>query len=256
MRKLTKLYIDEVSCVVKGANRGAKVMIRKSEDGYSPLMFNDAMRKADDEPRSNTDIQRTNTEDDDLKLSAKLKEIVAAMVAAAPSLHPQHAARWLLHTEQGRALLSKHTTEEQPMPDLMKLIDVVETGMRAQAKLQKRAGETDAGAFARLYESDIDFRKRDRTIAEAKQLLALQRKGTATLTPTQVGGNDAFDTSVPDSSAKAVRLLNEMATKQGRKFEDVFKDPANSKLAAATYTHAHRSSTSGSELQGDSWARE
>jgi hypothetical protein len=43
-----------------------------------------------------------------------------------------------------------------------------------------------------------------------------------------------------------------MATKQGRKFEEVFADPANRALAAATYTGAHRpniSSTSGSELQ-------
>jgi hypothetical protein len=31
-------------------------------------------------------------------------------------------------------------------------------------------------------------------------------------------------------------LLNEMATKQGRKFEEVFADPANRALAAATYT--------------------
>jgi hypothetical protein len=58
--------------------------------------------------------------------------------------------------------------------------------------------------------------------------------------------------SVGSVSAEAVRLLNEMATKQSRKFEEVFADPANRALAAATYTGAHRpniSSTSGSELQ-------
>jgi hypothetical protein len=40
-----------------------------------------------------------------------------------------------------------------------------------------------------------------------------------------------------------------MAEKQLRSFEQVFVDPANSKLAARTYTQHHRSSTSGSELQ-------
>jgi hypothetical protein len=61
------------------------------------------------------------------------------------------------------------------------------------------------------------------------------------------------DTNVTDDSAEAIRLLNEMATKQGRKFEEVFADPANKALAGKTYTGAHRptaSSTSGSsELQ-------
>jgi hypothetical protein len=67
-----------------------------------------------------------------------------------------------------------------------------------------------------------------------------------------VGGNDAFDTSVADSSAEALRLLGEMAAKQGRSFEQVFADPANRELAGRTYTGHHRpntSSTSGSELQ-------
>jgi hypothetical protein len=51
--------------------------------------------------------------DDDKKLSEKLREAVAAMIAAVPSLHPQHAARWLLHTPQGRALLAQHTTKKE-----------------------------------------------------------------------------------------------------------------------------------------------
>jgi hypothetical protein len=47
---------------------------------------------------------------------------------------------------------------------------------------------------------------------EAKQLLAL--KGQASLTPTMVGGDDAFNTSVADSSAAAVKKLQEMAAAQ------------------------------------------
>jgi hypothetical protein len=66
-------------------------------------------------------------------------------------------------------------------------------------------------------------------------------------TSTSVG-----NTNVSDDSAEAVRLLQEMAEKQGRKFEDVFADPNNTALAGRTHTGAHRptsSSTSGSELQ-------
>jgi hypothetical protein len=49
-----------------------------------------------------------------------------------------------------------------------------------------------------------------------------------------------------------LRLLREMAEEQGRRFEQVFADPANKALAARTYRAEQRptaSSTSGSELQ-------
>ena len=64
-------------------------------------------------------------------------------------------------------------------------------------------------------------------------------KGMASLEPTSTSvGN----TNVSDDSAEAVRLLSEMAAKNGRAFEVEFADPANAKLAAQTYTSAHRSS--------------
>ena len=69
-----------------------------------------------------------------------------------------------------------------------------------------------------------------------------------TIRPTStVVGN----TSVSDDSAKAVRLLSEMAEKQHRTFEEVFADPANKELAGRTYTQHHRSSPSyDAELEG------
>jgi hypothetical protein len=81
--------------------------------------------------------------------------------------------------------------------------------------LQKRAGESDAKAFARLYEDDIEYRKQWRDLNDAKQLQGYL-KGLASLKPTSVEVTDVND------STEAIRLLNEMATKQGRKFEDVF----------------------------------
>jgi hypothetical protein len=176
-------------------------------------------------------------EPDDKKLSASLDEIVAEMLVAAPSLHPNRARRWLLHTPHGRELLLQHTTRKAIMPqvNMQKLVSTMEDAL--MASVTKRDGESYAQSFARKYESDIDFRRQWSTVSEAKQLMAL--KGMATLTPTSV---EVGDTNVSDSSAEAVRLLSEMAAKNGRAFEVEFADPANAKLASRTYTSAHRSS--------------
>jgi hypothetical protein len=59
-------------------------------------------------------------------------------------------------------------------------------------------------------------------------------KGMATLTPTSV---EVGSSQTTDDSAEAIRLLNEMATKNGLSFEQVFAHPDNRKLAMATYPH-------------------
>ena len=71
-------------------------------------------------------------------------------------------------------------------------------------------------------------------------------KGMATLEPTSTS---VGDTNVSDDSAEAVRLLGEMAAKNGRSFESVFSDPANAKLALQTYTANHRSSANTDYLE-------
>jgi hypothetical protein len=130
-----------------------------------------------------------------------------------------------------------------PQVDFMKLATTMENALNAQ--VIKRDGESFAQAFSRRYENDIDFRKSWATVSEAKQLSAM--KGMATLTPTSVGvGN----THVSDDSAEAVRLLQQMAAKNGRSFEQVFADPANRELASKTYTSNHRSSVSADYLEG------
>jgi hypothetical protein len=115
-RLLKNLRIDEVSCVIKGANPGARVMIRKA-DGDAPYLFNDIMHKsADDDP-------------DGDKVSSKLTAMVDAMIAAAPSLDRQEAAYYLLHNAHGRRLadhlnnISK-TEKEIPMVDIFKLNNI------------------------------------------------------------------------------------------------------------------------------------
>jgi hypothetical protein len=226
-RLLKNLRIDEVSCTIKGANPGAKVMIRKSD---GPLMFNDIMAKAND-PRSG---QPPNSPTDAPKapLSAQLDELVAEMIAATGGdLHPDRARRWILHTTQGQALLAQHTKkkEEQPMPqvDIMKAIGTMEEVLNAQ--VTRRDGETFAKAFTRKIETDEVYRRQWSDLGDAKMAVAMS-KSMPTLTPTST-----------DDSAEAVRLLQQMAAKNGRSFEAEFGDPANATLAARTYTSHHSS---------------
>jgi hypothetical protein len=234
MAILKNLRIDEVSCVVKGANPGAKVMIRKNDDWArdAPLLFNDIMRKAD----VSDPLRGDREEPDDKKLSAKLDELVNEMIVARPSLHPNRARRWLLETPHGRELLAQHTKKEEPMPqiDILKVIAVVEDGMMANVRLNKRDNETDAQAFTRIFNNDIEMQKTCVIIRDAKLALATKAmsKAMPTLTPTST-----------DDSDEAVRLLQEMAAKNGKSFEAVFSAPENRALAARTYTNAHRSSS-------------
>jgi hypothetical protein len=217
-------------------------------------------------------------EPDDEKLSAQLDEIITEMIVAAPSLHPQRARRWLLQTPHGRELLAQHTTKkEAPMNRSEEMQEmhkfVKEGGMSAIAKriletggtslteheyttLVQEAASLNKVSFEKAFADPTTQQAYKIVVREAGYVKSLgyspdniqkrQGVGTATLTPTSVGVDDIND------PMEAVRLLSEMATKQGRKFEDVFADPNNKWLAGKTYTGAQRptaSSTSGSELQ-------
>lgn len=256
---LRRLKINEISSVDRGAGEGCRIVLYKRDNSADkpdfwdvplpppprPLLFNDVMlRKLADEPRDDDDLERTNTIDDDKKLSGKLRQMVAALITAAPSLREDQAMHFLLHSPTGRKLaehlnnLAKRKDSTMPRVDIMKLIEVTEQGLMAQ--VTQRDGESYHQSFARRYENDISFRKQWAALTDAKHLMAL-RKGMATLTPTST---EVGNTNVSDDSAEAVRLLSEMAAKNGRSFEQVFADPANAKLARQTYTQHHRSSIS------------
>lgn len=113
------------------------------------MSFDEIVAKA----AANDDVTGDHAGDTDKKLSDRLKELVAAMVTATPSLHPQTAARWLLHTESGRALLSTTKAKETTVSQvhMRKMIPVMEEILLARAP--------DARSFAKLYESDLEFRK-------------------------------------------------------------------------------------------------
>jgi hypothetical protein len=259
MRVLTKLRIDEVSAVVKGANPGAQVLIRKSDD--APLLFDEVMKRrrqaqwveehyALRKAAVSDELRGPRDEDDSKKVEAKLRAWAKMMVVVDPSKTEEEHLSDFINTARGRhrAEHLNNLSKGAPMLDVSKLIPVLEEGLMARAKLTKRDGQTEAQAFAKLYENDIDFRKQWAIVTEAKMMMALSKSlpnmMSTTPTSTEVG-----NTGTADDSAEAVRLLSEMAEKQHRTFEQVFQDPDNAALAARTYTSHHRSSTSGSELQ-------
>jgi hypothetical protein len=240
-RLLKNLRIDEVSCTIKGANPGAKVMIRKSD--APPYLFDDIMLRKATEPADTGD-------DEPPELSATLDELTAEIVASSTPHHinPMRARRWLLTTPQGQQLLLQRATKKEtkmPQVDIYKLLEITEHGLNAQVTPAR--GETFAKAFANKYESDEAYRKQWQNHQDTKMMLS--KTNYASMTPTTaVVGN----TLVSDDSAEAVRLLKEMAEQTGTSFEVVFAAPENRELAARTYTVHNRpnvSSTSGSELQ-------
>ncbi|MHC2539129.1 hypothetical protein [Bradyrhizobium diazoefficiens] len=115
---LRRLKIHEISSVDRGAGEGCRIVLYKRDKNADkpdfwdvplppppPRLFNDVMlRKLADEPRDDDDPERTNTIDDDKKLSRKLRQMVAALITAAPSLREDQAMHFLLHHPTGRKL--------------------------------------------------------------------------------------------------------------------------------------------------------
>jgi hypothetical protein len=203
-------------------------------------------------------------EEDDDKVQSKLRQMVAAMITAAPTLREDQAMHFILHMPHGRKMFEHFTKTEKDEPQMnrseellslatdfgviklcKKISDDVDahsltsdelTTMGMEDARKQYPTETPAKAFAKYYDVNLEFRKAI-AIAHDQQTAAALVKGYATLKPTST---EVGNTNVTDDSAEAVRLLSEMATKNGRSFEKEFADPTNAKLANATYTNAHR----------------
>jgi hypothetical protein len=235
-RILKNLRIDEVSCTIKGANPGAKVIIRKSD--ATPYLFDDIMlRKA----TVSDPLRGPRDEPDDDKVSLKLSAMVDWVVTHAPivitgrhgepdiTLNREQTGYVLLHTPHGRRLaehlnnLSKGETE-MPTVDIMKAISTWEEVLNAQ--VTPRDGESFAKAFSRKYETDEGYRRHWQNHQDIKLMLSPNvSKSMPTLTPTST-----------DNPVEAVRQLQQLAAKNGRSFEAEFADPANRALSQKTYS--------------------
>jgi hypothetical protein len=236
MRILKNLRIDEVSCVLKGASPGAKVVIRKADDDTP----------SEDTPRP----------------LEKLTEMVVALCNLMPNLSPAHAVRFLA-TPPGTAFISSLSKKEQPMPqvDIFKLhneqsvIEIAKSGalsphdmsavVMGHAKLAKRDKESEHQAYARIVDSNIEIRR--------ALLKSLPNMMSVEVVSTEVGS-----TSVVSDAWKAAAQLQAKIEQQRRLAptltrteiqEMVYADPDNKLLVAQA--HPTTSSTSGDELQRD-----
>jgi hypothetical protein len=255
MRVLKNLVIDEVACVLRGANAGAKVLIRKAE--------NDVI--------DGVDIIDPN--DTPTALHPQLQHMVNAMIQAVPSLKQEHALFFLLHSPHGRAL-ARHLSEvtkakEHSMPqvDILKLRNIEsvaeiskaiikgDTGMdehtfaqilMGHARTAKRANESDAAAFSRVFTdpANIEIRRAHALTKSFPNVMSVEpvsvETGSTLVTDDSATAADQLRTLVEQQRARAPTLTTSQL------FERVYADPANKAVVARAH---RRSSTSGDELQ-------
>jgi hypothetical protein len=131
-----------------------------------------------DEPE---EVEFDDEEIDESELPEKLEDAINAMIVANPTLTKQQAAHHLLHTAEGRALFNHiNKKETTTMPDTLEKIlkdfggdltrickNIVEAGdtsgvtekqltklATCEALKSQRAGESEAQAFSRYFQSD------------------------------------------------------------------------------------------------------
>jgi hypothetical protein len=271
---LTRLRVDEISLVDRGAGEGVSVLYSKRNRGNA-RRYADVFRQVDfskiHEPPVDVDIDSIG--DGDGKLPGKMEEFITALQVANPSLSRADAAAYLLHGVHGRAtarhMSETFKTKEQPMDRATELRSIAKDfGITKLAKMiadegnahgiseheltdlgfveaQKnmQAGERPNSAFSRWYSepSQLDFRK-------ALQVSKSVAAPLMDMKPTQT--SDAFSTVTADDSAAAYAQLVDMAEAMRAKSPDltiaqcfarVFTDSANAELAAK----AHRRPVAG-----------
>jgi hypothetical protein len=269
-RLLTKLRIDEVSCVIKGANPGAKVLIRKSDEPRRAMSFDDIMKLREDDDGNAIDSDAIDADvdgNDAATLREKLEQLVAVLILADPAVTRQQAAYFILHTAHGRALFQHFSKQmERPMnrTDELKSIAKAAGGMEMICKNIIDRGSTtiserefsaalmahcknDVKAFSKKIEEDVDIRRAYGIAKGYPNMMSIEPVST------EVGS-----TITADDSKKAYEQLMALAEKQHalsptltieQLFARVFADPANAKLANAAHRRPQASSTSGDELQ-------
>ena len=110
--------------------------------------------------------------------------------------------------------------------------------------------KNDVKAFGNMIEKDSDIRRAYGIAKGYPDMMSIE--------PLMVGGNDAFDTSVVDGSAKAAEQIRSLVEEQRSRaptlttsqlYERVYANPANNALLARAHRRPQASSTSGDELQ-------
>jgi hypothetical protein len=251
---LTRLRVDEISLVDRGAGEGVSVLYSK-RNRPRRSRFYEVFKNVDfSKLKTNSsplegEIEDINTGDDahdSEKLPGQMEEFVTALQVANPTLSRQDAVRYLLHGAHGRATAQHIATtfkaKEPVMDRATELQSIVKShgGIQAMAKLfvaanksignvteheftklmhdeaqkTRQANERPDQAFARFYSSPESLELR-KAIQICKSVPS--SAPLMSFEPTQVGGADV---SVNDS-AKAYAQLTDMAEAMRAKSPDL-----------------------------------
>jgi hypothetical protein len=253
-KKLTRLKIDEISLVDRGAGEGVRVMLAKRRDRmsvnekrYAAAFANVDWTKAmisqpsrvPDEDVDNGD----NMGDDDGKISPKLRQMVNAIIIALPTLREDQAVHWLLNTAAGRSLaqhLSSTTKSEKESvmdrPETLRDI-AKQYGMTAVAKhiIGKGGTAVDEHEYTDMWKTEAGS-----TAAFAKEFAGPRNEKHEAY---EIIRNASYvkalgypDTAGADDSAAAYAKLQKMAGEfrksqpelsEAQAFSKVFTDPSN-----------------------------
>lgn len=246
-RKLTKLVVNEISLVDRGAGEGVRVLYSKRN--HTPRnRFEEMFRQIDFSkvkiaPQPVVDEQDPDNGDDigdtDAKLSPQLEQHVNAMTVAMPQLSRQTAAYWLLHTASGRALaehLSSTTKrKETPMTRAEEIRDLCDfakrdNGTTAIAKhiITKGTTTLTEHEFTTALMSHCSLHKRDDESAAGAfaRLIESDRdirtaygicKGYPNMMDVEPVSVEVGSSATADDSAKAFSQLQELIAEQRKR---------------------------------------
>jgi hypothetical protein len=258
---LTKLRVDEVSCVTKGAGEGTRIVLMK-RDAPRPHAFGYAMpkppsiyheifsrkRAGGDERRSRirhlhrhiADGNGARPEqidtgvDTDGNIAAHVSHLADLIVEAADGgVARSEALAWILTNRHGRAAVTHLTKKEVPKMNINKTLrEVGEHGFTKMIQKYSNSvrlpNETQAQAFTRVFTSD------DGEGAAIRRAWLVSKGGG-------IPADEPSDDDEADGeNENALEELNELAEQTRQRnpgmskaaaFSKVYCDPANARLA-------------------------
>jgi hypothetical protein len=270
---------ESVASILADQNGDKAVALTKTFEQCSDYLKANVV--TDDDP------SRTNTIPDDGKLTSRLKEMVAAMVVADPSLKREYALYSLLHSSHGRRLaehlnsLFKNEKDNPPMTrteemfEMRKYVKGTNGGLAAIAKRVISEGstslteheftdlwKTEAGstaAFVKEFEGPRTVKHDAYAIVRDASQVKTYLKSFPNMMRVDPVSTETSSTLVSDDSKKAADQLKALVEEQRAKaptltiselYERVYADPANRKLTARAHRRPNASSPSyDSELQ-------
>jgi hypothetical protein len=261
-RILTKLRIDEVSAVDRGAGENVRILLMKRDDTgqeeRQARSFNSIMAKAEADDGDDDAGDGGGGDDAGGIINHPIVQLATLLVASGKFSNNADALNYVMNTRYGAALLHRVRTHKgvDPMQDtihsIMKSAGIAATCAAILAKGSTTISEeeicsavgkiaverwpelSESQAFSRIYTSATDeAHVLQKAIAIAKSMPFI-----AADAPLMVGGAAAQDLGDP---AEAIAQLKELGRRkwptasEAQQFARAMTDPNNAKLAASAH---------------------